>query len=59
MSKNSQNMIKSPSGLSALAIKARSEPYLQELNEAQRVAVETLEGPVLMWQERGLAKRKR
>ena len=46
MSKNSQNMIKSTSGLSALAIKARSEPYLQELNEAQRVAVETLEGPL-------------
>ena len=34
--------------LSARAMAARPQPYLDQLNPAQREAVETLEGPVLM-----------
>ena len=48
MSHNSNNLKNPVSKLSVRAMKARSEPYLNELNEAQRIAVEALEGPVLM-----------
>ena len=34
--------------LAALAVAARPTAYLDDLNPAQRQAVETLEGPVLM-----------
>ena len=35
--------------LTARAMAARGEPYLDDLNPEQREAVEALDGPVLMW----------